>query len=119
MIACPCCGLPTLSEPASHEICPVCWWQDDGQDDSTAEEVRGGPNGGYSLARARANVVDHLHMYDAGCGPEAVERPNRARLELLRHVRSVREGAPLRPETLARLTRRDRSPPRVETDRDR
>lgn len=27
---CPCCGYLTMSEPGLHEICPVCFWHDDG-----------------------------------------------------------------------------------------
>jgi hypothetical protein len=49
---CPCCGYPTLDEPASHEICRVCDWQDDGQGDDDADDV-GGPNSGQSLTYAR------------------------------------------------------------------
>lgn len=37
------------------EICPVCFWEDDGQDDADADEVFGGPNGNLSLTQARAN----------------------------------------------------------------
>ena len=33
----------------------MCFWEDDGQDDHDAEEVRGGPNGCLSLAVARVN----------------------------------------------------------------
>jgi len=54
-VACPCCGYLTLSERGGFEICPVCWWEDDGQGDLDAEVVRGGPNGDLSLAEARAN----------------------------------------------------------------
>jgi hypothetical protein len=36
-------------------MCHACCWEDDGQDDHDAEEVRGGPNGALSLAAARAN----------------------------------------------------------------
>jgi hypothetical protein len=52
---CPCCGCRTLDERGGSDICPVCYWEDDGQDDHDAEVVRGGPNGALSLARARAN----------------------------------------------------------------
>ena len=53
LYACPCCGEKTLSERGSFEICGVCAWEDDGQDDHDADVVRGGPNGGLSLTEAR------------------------------------------------------------------
>jgi len=52
---CPCCGFRTLRGRGQHEICKVCFWQDDGQDDHDANEVRGGPNKSLSLAQARIN----------------------------------------------------------------
>ena len=54
---CPCCGYPTLEEPASHEICAVCDWQDDGQGDDDADKVFGGPNSDLSLSSARKKFV--------------------------------------------------------------
>ncbi|NKF22787.1 CPCC family cysteine-rich protein [Solimonas marina] len=54
-LRCPCCGYKTLVERAGDEICPVCFWEDDGQDDADADEVWGGPNGNLSLSQARAN----------------------------------------------------------------
>ena len=53
--ACPCCGFLTLRERGRFEICPVCSWEDDGQDDADASVVRGGPNGSLSLEDARKN----------------------------------------------------------------
>ncbi|MFD7947021.1 CPCC family cysteine-rich protein [Streptomyces sp. NPDC059744] len=53
--SCPCCGFVTLDERGSYEICPVCFWEDDGQDDQDADRVRGGPNGRLSLTEARRN----------------------------------------------------------------
>ena len=47
--------LPTLVKRANDEICQVCFWHDDGQDDDEAELVWGGPNGSLSLTQARAN----------------------------------------------------------------
>ena len=52
---CPCCGNRTLSELAAYEICPVCFWENDGQGDDDADVVRGGPNYDLSLTVARAN----------------------------------------------------------------
>ena len=37
------------------ELCPVCFWEDDGQDNHDADEVRGGPNRSLSLEDARRN----------------------------------------------------------------
>jgi hypothetical protein len=53
--ACPCCAYLTLDERGGFEICAVCFWEDDGQDDRDADIVRGGPNGSLSLTQARAN----------------------------------------------------------------
>jgi hypothetical protein len=52
---CPCCGWMTLPARGDYDICPVCFWEDDGQDDHDAATVRGGPNGAISLKDARAN----------------------------------------------------------------
>jgi hypothetical protein len=57
LFRCPCCHFRTLSERGGFEICNVCFWEDDGQDDQDAELVRGGPNGALSLAQARANFA--------------------------------------------------------------
>jgi hypothetical protein len=56
-LRCPCCGCRTLGERGGFEICSVCYWEDDGQDDHDAEVVRGGPNGALSLSHARANYL--------------------------------------------------------------
>lgn len=52
---CPCCGYLTLMEWAAYETCPVCWWEDDGQDDPHADERWGGPNRSLTLTEAREN----------------------------------------------------------------
>jgi hypothetical protein len=54
---CPCCGHATLTERGGYEICPVCFWEDDGQDDHDADVVRGGPNQLLSLTAARRNFA--------------------------------------------------------------
>jgi hypothetical protein len=74
---CPCCGYPTLTERSAYEICILCWWEDDGQDDPRADEVWGGPNHDLSLTEARRNFRDHLTMYNLGDdtrigGPDSV-----------------------------------------------
>jgi hypothetical protein len=42
-------------------LCPVCWWEDDGQEDSDASEVRQTVNGDLSLNAAR----EHYHQCGA------------------------------------------------------
>ena len=54
-LRCPCCYCRTLSERGSFDICPICYWEDDGQDEYDADVLRGGPNGNLSLTRARLN----------------------------------------------------------------
>lgn len=61
--SCPCCGYPTLAGRGTDEICEICWWEDDGQDDDQADEVAGGPNAGYSLNDARENFQQYLVMF--------------------------------------------------------
>lgn len=56
-LRCPCCGYKTLDERRAYEICAVCCWEDDGQDDADAGEVWGGPNGELSLSLARLNYA--------------------------------------------------------------
>lgn len=57
LLPCPCCGFRTISELGVFEMCPVCWWEDDGQDNTSADEVWGGPNGSASLTEARASFL--------------------------------------------------------------
>jgi hypothetical protein len=52
-LPCPCCRNLTLRERGVAEICLVCGWEDDGQDDADADDVRGGVNGEISLTEAR------------------------------------------------------------------
>ncbi|MDK8182029.1 CPCC family cysteine-rich protein [Paenibacillus sp. UMB4589-SE434] len=60
---CPCCGYPTLEERRGWEICCLCNWEDDGQDDPHADNVWGGPNQDYSLTEARENFKKYYIMY--------------------------------------------------------
>ena len=53
---CPSCGYPTIAERGGYEICDVCNWEDDNQDDDTADEIWGGPNGTLSLTESRLMI---------------------------------------------------------------
>ena len=52
---CPCCGARTLATRGDYDICLVCWWEDDGKDNPTADEVSG-PNH-LTLTQARVNFL--------------------------------------------------------------
>jgi Cysteine-rich CPCC len=80
---CPCCGYPTIKGRGAYDICSLCGWEDDGQDDSERcphlrayfenehgraayadpSCVLGGPNTDYSLAEARENFAQYVTMY--------------------------------------------------------
>jgi hypothetical protein len=53
---CPGCGFPALNGRGAYEICCVCNWEDDNQDDEEADEVWGGPNSKLSLTENRLNI---------------------------------------------------------------
>jgi hypothetical protein len=54
---CPCCGCKTLEAPGALALCPVCWWEDDGQEEGDAGQVRLTVNGALSLNEARENYA--------------------------------------------------------------
>lgn len=60
---CPCCGARTIGERAEYDICKVCWWEDDGQDNKEADIIMGGPNYGISLTQGRINYLK-FGIYD-------------------------------------------------------
>ena len=63
---CPICNCLTLSaEEKSHDICPVCYWEDDRtENEMPTSESAGGPNG-ISVDEARRNY----QKFEA-CGKE-------------------------------------------------
>ena len=42
-----------MDAPNILTLCPICWWEDDGQEDGDADEVRNTVNGDLSLTDAR------------------------------------------------------------------
>lgn len=52
---CPCCDYYTLQERAAYQACPVCYWEDDGQDLDRLDEVSG-PNH-ITLRQGRKNYA--------------------------------------------------------------
>ena len=92
LVACPCCGHATLNARGLNEICPVCFWEDDGQDNEDADRWRGGPNR-VSLREARMN----FHRFGAAieADSESVRRPTAEEVRLRRfdaHGRELTTG---------------------------
>jgi uncharacterized Zn finger protein (UPF0148 family) len=56
IFTCPGCGYPTLNERGGYEICSICNWEDDGQDDRDADKILGGPNKNISLTENRITI---------------------------------------------------------------
>jgi hypothetical protein len=82
---CPCCNYPTLDERNSYEICGLCFWEDDGQDETNAHEVLGGPNQDYSLTEARNNFIQYLTMYRP-TDTTAFDRRNKDRISEIKEI---------------------------------
>ncbi|MGV9567988.1 CPCC family cysteine-rich protein [Streptomyces sp. NPDC003480] len=65
---CPCCRHMTLTHRGGFEMCEVCGWEDDGQDDQDADAILGGPNGSMSLTEARRRFQSRQSC-DTRCSP--------------------------------------------------
>ena len=72
-------------------VCSICWWEIGGLELSE-DEVCAGPNKGYSLRRARANFLDHGHMYDAVKPIDYLATESEGRTKLMNYVRAVQRG---------------------------
>lgn len=53
-VQCPCCDYFTLEERRTWDICPVCYWEDDGSDLDRLDD-RSGCNHGLTLRQGREN----------------------------------------------------------------
>ncbi|MGZ5243079.1 MAG: CPCC family cysteine-rich protein [Bacteroidia bacterium] len=82
LYSCPGCGYPTLSERGGYEICSVCNWEDDGQDESQANEIWGGPNQ-LTLTENRLIIGKTLADIAQGLSGEINKNPKEI-LEILR-----------------------------------
>jgi hypothetical protein len=65
-----------LPERGGFEICQVCFWEDDGQDDADADNVHGGSNGLLSLTQARQNYREF-----GACDPQKLKYVRKPRPE--------------------------------------
>lgn len=66
LFTCPGCGFPTLNERGDYEVCAICKWEDDNQDDENADDILGGPNSYLSLTQNRINIgITLQHLADS------------------------------------------------------
>jgi hypothetical protein len=70
MHPCPCCGHRTLPETGAYDLCPVCWWEDEGVE---PWEVSG-PNG-QTLVEAQQEYLAQRRPYRMR--PGGVRAPRR------------------------------------------
>ena len=64
---CPCCDYVSLPERGNYLICPICFWEDDGQDIDNIDD-KSGPNHGITLRQGRENFRQL-----GACEPEMVQ----------------------------------------------
>ena len=83
---CPSCGFPTLTERDEHEICDICKWQDDGQDDQDADEIKGGPNSDLSLTDSRLKIGKELIQLAKNLNGKLITNPDKFFTLLHRHI---------------------------------
>lgn len=56
-VRCLCCGYKTLEERGAYDICPVCFWEDEGGGEDMLD-VPSGANHGLTLRQGRANYKE-------------------------------------------------------------
>ena len=83
---CPVCGYPCHIERGGFDICDLCGWEDDDQDDPHADEIWGGPNGDYSLAEARENFAACRTKYRPGTRGFELDGPGTETNERVRTI---------------------------------
>ncbi|WP_251862286.1 CPCC family cysteine-rich protein [Clostridium sp. Marseille-Q2269] len=60
--ACPCCQYKTLKERGQYKICPVCFWEDDGND----EPSRYSSANRMTLEQGRTNFINYGIVIELG-----------------------------------------------------
>jgi len=75
MHPCPCCGYKTLPERGHYDLCPVCWWEDDG--DIEPWQISG-PNG-QTLLEAQQQYLSETRPYRRRPGKVRPPRRREAR----------------------------------------
>lgn len=74
MHPCPCCGYRTLPGRADYDVCPVCWWEDDGGEPWELS----GPNG-RTLVEAQQEFLAERRPYRLRPGSVRAPKKHEAR----------------------------------------
>jgi hypothetical protein len=97
---CPACGYMTLPARASFDICPICFWEDDGQDDP--EEEKEGNTNPSSLKEYRGETQHLLNRIKHTDFPPADEK--NIFQNKFRQIDAIIENyTPIRKEELLRV----------------
>ncbi|NHA01685.1 hypothetical protein G5V59_23395 [Nocardioides sp. W3-2-3] len=94
-LPCPCCGHLTLGDGPDDDLCPVCFWEDDGHQPALPDEPGGSqrrqPHGGAAGVRRIGRDAPGLPRQ----GPQAApQRAARRRLAALRSRAGLDERGP-------------------------
>ncbi|RYE58080.1 MAG: hypothetical protein EOP48_04385 [Sphingobacteriales bacterium] len=93
LYTCPGCGYPTLTKRGEYEICCVCSWEDDGQDDKEADEIWGGPNSKLSLTEKRLNIGQQLVGIEIKIGGKFIDDPSKGLITELKNEETISESS--------------------------
>ena len=74
---CPCCDYVTLSQRGHYDICPVCFWEDDGGDIDRAD-AHSGPN--HMTLREGRDNFERFGACEERFTSRVVSEEDRARL---------------------------------------
>ncbi|MCF8255397.1 MAG: hypothetical protein K9I36_16210 [Bacteroidia bacterium] len=96
---CPGCGFPTLSSRGNYQICSVCNWEDDNQDDKSEDEIWGGPNSTLSLTENRLNIGNILKYLEDSLNGKINDNPKDVISILTNHDNKIKTIIENIPET--------------------
>ena len=91
LFTCPGCGFPTLEGRGGYELCGVCDWEDDNQDDESADEIWGGPNQRLSLTENRLNIGKVLKQLAEALQGKVNDNPDEVMLILANHSKRMKD----------------------------
>jgi len=91
LFTCPGCSYPTLLERGGYEICQICNWEDDDQDDPKADEIWEGPNGDLSLTENRLIIGSRLKNIAGKVNGKIIHNAGAVLFILQRHHDQIRK----------------------------